>query len=113
MAGPNPERSWPARRVAALLLAPALATLGVYAWGTGVRDARLLLLIGVVSILGAIYAVNGGSLPPSVERASRWAGVRVNADDDPSNLSPKIYLPILAIVILAAAAAYYFYGPRR
>lgn len=112
MVEPEPQRPWPARRIAALLLAPTVATIGVYAWDAGVRDVRFLFTLGVVAVLGAAYAVNGGSLPRSAERAGRWVGVRVNADDDPSNLSPKIYVPVLAVVILAAAAVYYFYGPR-
>ncbi|MDB5294978.1 MAG: hypothetical protein JWO31_961 [Phycisphaerales bacterium] len=37
----------------------------------------------------------------------------MNADDDPSNLSPRVYLPVLAVVVLVAAVAWYLFAPRR
>jgi hypothetical protein len=101
---------WPARRVAALALTFALVALGLYAWWADIRDVRMWWLLGVGSVLGLLYTVRGSSLPEFVH----WfGGSGITADDDPRNLSPKLYLPILLVVLVAAVAAYYLYGPRR
>jgi hypothetical protein len=110
----DPSGGWPAKRVAALVLTLALATLAMYTWRAGTGDSHVLLMMSFSVVLGALYVIRGGSLPSFMYRNSHWAGgTGIAADDDPGNISPKVYLPILLIVIVAAAALYYFYGPTR
>lgn len=112
----KPSAGWQPKRVAALMLSLALAGLGVRAWHEGVADARIYFLVVGGVILGLLYTVRGGSLPPWVYRVgqSDWAGgTGITPDDDPRNLPPRLYLPILLFVIVAAAAAVYYYYPGR
>ena len=107
---------WPLNRLLALLLTIVLAGLAIYAWLVGPRDRRALWLLAVGVILGLVYTIRGGSLPPFVHRisGSHWAGGNaITEDDDPRNLSPKIYLPILLLVVLAAAALVWNYAKQH
>ena len=100
------------RRGAALVLTTTLVGLAVYTVWARVGDWRLLELLGIGIVLGLVYALRG-SLPSSLVRMS---GARITHDDDPRNLSPKVYLPVLIIVILLAALLYWHYagsGHRR
>lgn len=105
-------KNWPGKRLAALVLTAGLAALVVYSLisGTGNIESRILLGVGIV--LGTLYLVRGGSLPDSIHTisTSHWfGGTGINAADDPSNLSPKVYLPILITVILIASALFFRY----
>ena len=113
MAESDPKKTWPARRIAALLLTTALLALLLYTLVVGVGDSRTRLLLGVGIVLGAMYTIRGGSLPPFMSQSDWSGGTGITADDDPRNLSPKLYLPILLAVVLLAAFLYYFCGPRR
>jgi hypothetical protein len=89
------------KRVIVLALAAVLAVLGVYGWATGTATFDVLRLIGLGVVLAVVYVVRRGTLP---DMAYRFANVL--PDDDPRNLSPRIYLPILVAAILIAAALY-------
>ena len=52
-------------------------------------------------VLGVIYTLQG-ELP---ELLIDWSHGRLTADDDPSNISPKVYLPIVLGVIVIAFVA--------
>ena len=115
MSKKGPNRGWPAKRVAALVLTLALAALGVYiVWaGTGVGT---LLPLGIGVALGLLYTARGGSLPDWAYRLShrhRLRGTGITADDDPSNLPPKVYLPILLAAVAIAAALYIYFTHMR
>lgn len=90
-----------AKRIAALCLTVLLAGLFVRCLIADVGDlkTRGLLLIG--SVLGAIYATHG-SLPTWIIERS---GGRLAADDDPANLSPRVYLAVLPVAIVVAGIA--------
>jgi len=97
----------PSRRVAVLLLTMMLAGLAIYVWRAKVGDQRVLWLLGTGIGLGVIYTIRGGSLPPWVYRLG---GGRITDDDDPRNLSPKVYLPVLLAVIVVALLLYLHYA---
>ena len=75
-----------------------LAALGVYGWMTQTATWEVLRLIVFGVGLAIIYVVRGGTLPRVV-----YQHVNVLPDDDPRNLSPRIFLPILIVAILVAA----------
>lgn len=83
-------------RIAATVLVLLLAALLAWSVLQGVGDLRLRLLLGAGIALGAVYAWFG-RLPDWLVRHS---GDSLRHDDDPANLSYRVYLPIL----LAAAA---------
>jgi uncharacterized membrane protein YqgA involved in biofilm formation len=103
-----------ARRIIVLLLSIALIGMGIHAWQSGTGDPRLLFLLATGAVLGFVYAIFG-RLPKWNYRASKmhWIGGGINEQSDPSNLSAKLYLPLLLGVILIAAALCYFFLPRR
>lgn len=86
------------RRITASLL--SLALVGLLAWSIirGVGDFRTRTLLAVGAVLGIAYAVYG--------RLPEWlislSGGALVTDDDPSNISPRIYLPIIGGAILLA-----------
>lgn len=84
------HKRWPAKRIAALLLTLTLVGLGLYTWRAGVGDRQTLVLLGFGSAWGLLYTIRGGSLPPLIYKLGEG---KITADDDPSNLSPKFYLP--------------------
>lgn len=85
-------------RIAAVVL--SLLLLGLWIWSliTGVRDPQLHVMLGIGISLGALYAVNG-QLPKWMTWVSSES---LTADDDPANISARLYLPILAGVIFIA-----------
>ena len=91
----------PTRITAGLL---SLVLLGLLVWTIvrGVGDIRTQLLIGVGAVLGIAYAAYG-RLPDWLISLS---GGSLTADDDPSNISPRVYLPIIGGVILLAVVAF-------
>jgi hypothetical protein len=100
-----PKADWPVTRVAALVLTLGLVALAVYSLIQGTFGVVPLLAIGIA--LGALYVWRGGSLPEWAYRMRTRAGVRsITRDDDPSNIPAKVYLPILAGVILLALLAF-------
>ncbi|HEY4261917.1 MAG TPA: hypothetical protein VGM98_17230 [Schlesneria sp.] len=85
-------------RVAAIILSLLLLSLLIWSLLNRIRDQRLLIMLGFGVCLGAIYAVNG-RLPQWMISASSKS---LTADDDPANISPRLYLPILAGVVIVA-----------
>jgi hypothetical protein len=85
-------------RIAAVVL--SLLLLGLWIWSliNGVRDPRLHGMLGIGISLGVLYAATG-QLPKWMTSASSGS---LTADDDPANISPRLYLPILAGVIVIA-----------
>jgi|SRR6266478_4942136 len=94
----------PLRRVAVFLLTMLLAGLAIYTWRANVGNRRVLLLLAIGIVMGLIYTVRGGSLPPWLYRRG---GGKITEDHDSRNLSPKVYLPVLLAVILLAAVLYH------
>ena len=109
------RQPWPPKRTAALVLTLALAALGIYVWRhEGDLNTLWLLCVGVV--LGALYTLRGGTLPAFIHRSSEshWlSNSPITADDDPRNLSPKLYLPILGAAVLIAALFYLHFRHGR
>jgi hypothetical protein len=96
----------PLRRAAVLLLTMLLACVAIYVWQAKVGDQRVLFLLSTGIVLGVIYTIRGGSLPQWLHRLG---GGKITKDDDPRNLSPKVYLPVLLAVIVVAALLYLHY----
>jgi len=88
----------PTRITAGLL---ALVLLGLLGWSIvgGVGDMRTQILLGVGAVLGIAYAAYG-RLPDWLISLS---GGSLTADDDPSNISPRVYLPIIGGAVVLAA----------
>jgi hypothetical protein len=78
-----------------------LAGLLVWCFVAGVADwkTRGFLALGIV--LGIVYSLRG-SIPDWMIRQS---GLSLTADDDPANLSPRVYLVILFAAIAIAGTA--------
>lgn len=110
MTPPSPDNPRRAKRVVVLVLVLCLTGLGLYMWHAGVGGRAMFSLLGAGVALGLLCVLRGGSLPPLVHRL---AGSSLTRDDDPRNLSPRVYLPILLLALAAAAVAYYLYAPRR
>jgi hypothetical protein len=90
------------RQIAAGLLVILLASLLGWALIRGAADLKLQLLLVLGMILGTLYTVYG-QLPDWLLQIS---GGRITADDDPGNLSPRVYLTVLLVVLLLAAAIF-------
>ena len=79
-----------------------LLVLLVWTFVGGVGDLRLQVLLGFGIVLGLVYAIYG--------RLPQWlldlSGNKIVADDDPANISPRVYLPILGAVVLIAVLAF-------
>lgn len=87
-----------AKRIAVGLLSLVLIIILFWSIFTGVGDVRLQIILAVGIILGLLYTTLG--------RLPSWmialSGGYITADDDPSNISPRVYLPILIGVMLVA-----------
>ena len=95
------------RRATALLLSLLLAALAIHTWRTNPHDHSLLILLFTGVLLGLLYAALG-ALPSWLLHIT---GNKLTSDDDPQNLSPRLYLPILAAAIALAALLYYLFAP--
>ena len=91
----------PARIIAGLLSLVLVGLLG-RSIVRGVGDIRTQILLGVGVVLGIAYVVYG-RLPDWLISLS---GGSLVADDDPSNISPRVYLPIIGGVILLAVVVF-------
>ena len=91
----------PTRIIAGLL---SLVLVGLLGWSIvrGAGDIRTQILLGVGVVLGIAYVVYG-RLPDWLISLS---GGSLVADDDPSNISPRVYLPIIGGVILLAVVVF-------
>ncbi len=83
------------KRIASGMLSLALLSLLARNLFAQVADFRTCLMLAVGAVLGILYTVMG-RIPEWIVRLSRS---RITEDDDPSNISAKIYLPILLAVI--------------
>ena len=77
-------------RIAACILSLVLLALLGWSVFAGVGDVRTWIMLGVGALLGALYAVFG-RLPDWIVE---YSGSSITDDDDPSNISPRVYLPI-------------------
>ncbi len=89
-------------RIAAGVLSILLLALLGWSVIAGVGGVRTWVVLGVGSALGLLYTVFG-RLPNWIVNHS---GGSITEDDDPSNISPRVYLPILLGVIAVAATAF-------
>ena len=66
------------------------------------------------AILGLIYIIRGGSLPDWIYKFTEQSpfGGTLTSDNDPRNISPKIYLPVL-IIALSLLAIGWVYATRE
>lgn len=92
----------PSRIAAGVLTLVLLALLG---WSifAGVGDVRTWVMLGVGAALGGLYTAFG-QLPDWIVEHS---GGSITEDDDPSNISPRVYLPILLGVIAVVVLAFF------
>ena len=83
----------------------SLVLLALLGWCifAGVGDVRTWAFLGVGVILGGLYTAFG-RLPHWI---ADYSGGSITDDDDPANISPRVYLPILLGVIVIAAAAFF------
>lgn len=75
---------------------------------SGLGNLHLWLLLAIGVVLGWLYPVSG-RLP--VRFIDRMGG-SITGDDDPSNISPRVYLPILFALVLVAVVVFFavFFG---
>jgi hypothetical protein len=103
------EKKWDANRIVALFITIFLIIiLGImFFTSVSLKDSGVIIF-GI--FLGSIYVLRGGSLPNWIIEFSQkfnfFTGGSITADDDPGNLSPKIYLPIIFLAILIGIIAY-------
>ncbi len=93
------------RVVAGLLSLVLLVFLGATFLGVGGEDLlEVQIPLGFSAIIGIAYAWHG--------RLPRWAielsEGRLTQDDDPSNLSPLVYLPVLLALVLIIVLLFVF-----
>ncbi|WP_298862275.1 hypothetical protein [uncultured Gimesia sp.] len=87
------------KRISAGLLSIFLLAMLGWTFIGNVGDVWTQVMLGMGVALGAIYAFYG-QLP---EWLINLSGGKIVADDDPGNISPRVYLPILGVAILVAA----------
>ncbi len=96
---------WPKNRIAALCLTVGLVVGLAYVVFAKIGDAVAYSCMAMGICLGTLYVIRG-SLPESLLRITEITryieGGHITADDDPRNISPRVYLPILAAVLLVA-----------
>ena len=89
-------------RVAAGILSLVLSALLGWSIVAGVGDLRTRIILGGGVALGVLYTAFG--------RVPDWirdrTGGTLTDDDDPSNISPRVYLPIILGAILVAIGAF-------
>lgn len=84
------------KRITAGLLSIFLMAMLVWNFIGNVGDIRIQVMLGVGVVLGVVYTFYG-QLP---EWLVTLSGGKIVADDDPGNISPLIYLPILLALLL-------------
>ncbi len=89
-------------RIAAFLLSLLLASLLSWMLWAGLGDLVTRLTLAAGATLGLLYSAFGELPEWMVDRS----GGTITDDDDPSNISPRVYLPVLAVVILVAIGAF-------
>jgi hypothetical protein len=89
-------------RIAACIFSFLLLALLGWSVFAGVGDVRTWIMLGVGTLLGALYAVFG-RLPDWI---TEYSGGSITADDDPSNISPRVYLPIVFGIIVVAVTVF-------
>ncbi len=93
------------RRLATDLLVVVLSALLAWCLIQGVGDVRTIIYLCLGIFLGAIYTFNG-QLPSWL---FTFTGGSLTADDDPANIPPRVYLPIIAVVILIAVIVFFVF----
>ncbi len=93
------------RRLTVGLLVVVLSVLLAWCQIQGVGDDRVMAYLCLGIFLGGIYTFNG-HLPGWL---FTFTGGSLRADDDPANIPPRVYLPILAVVILIAVIAFFIF----
>lgn len=88
-------------RIAACILSFLLLVLLGWSVFAGVGDVRTWFMLGAGALLGALYAVLG-RLPDWI---TAYSSGSITADDDPSNISPRVYLPMIFGIIIVAVTA--------
>ena len=83
----------------------SISLLALLGWSifAGVGDLRTLVMLGVGAGLGILHTAFG-RIPDWIVEHS---GGTITDDDDPSNMSPRVYLPILFGVIAIAVVAFF------
>lgn len=90
------------KRIASGVLSLVLLTLLGWCVVARVGDLRTWVVLGSGVTLGSLYTAFG-RLPDWIVENS---GGSITDDDDPSNVSARVYLPILLGVILIAFAVF-------
>jgi hypothetical protein len=90
------------KRIASGVLSLVLLTLLGWCVVTRVGDLRTWVVLGFGVTLGSLYSAFG-RLPDWIVENS---GGSITDDDDPSNVSARVYIPILLGVILIAFAVF-------
>ena len=90
------------QQIAAGVLSFVLLTLLGWSLFAGVGDLRTRVILGVGVALGLLYAATG-RLPDWMVNLS---GGSITHDDDPSNIPPRVYLPILLGAVFVAVTAF-------
>lgn len=89
------------KRIAAGVLSFVILLLLGWTIFAGVGDLHTRVILGVGAALGIIYTAIG-RVPGWIAKYS-FGGI--TRDNDPANISPRVYLPILLVVIAIAAIA--------
>lgn len=89
-------------QIASGLLSLVLLALLGWCIFAGVGDVRTWAFLGVGVILGGLYTAFG-RLPHWI---ADYSGGSITDDDDPANISPRVYLPILLGVVVIATAVF-------
>ncbi len=89
------------KRMTAATLSLVLLALLVWSIFAGVGDPKTWIILALGVVLGALYAALG-RIPDWIVDQS---GGSMTDDKDPTNISPRVYLPIVAGAILVAVIA--------
>jgi hypothetical protein len=91
------------KRIAAGTLSLVLLALLIWSIVADVGDLKTKVLLAVGFVLGSIYT-GLGRIPTWI--IDLFSG-SITDDDDPSNISPRVYLPIILGVILIGVIVTY------
>ncbi len=90
------------RRIISGLLTILLAMLLGWYKTQGVGDGRTIVYLCIGIILGTVYTFFGRLPSWVISISNGW----LNADDNPANIPPRVYLPIIAVVIFLAVTTF-------